>query len=171
MFGKTNTVETFLGSRAVFKGEIKMPGILRIEGTFEGYIKADSIVIGQEGLIKGEVSVKQAVIYGKIEGNIIAEDLIEIKSTGVIYGDILTPKLSIIEGGMFVGKSSLPNLTESKKLKVSQTVKKEIAQEVPKGKEGIKEEQKSHDTVDISEEDIKEEEVSSVLSKNERWKW
>ena len=54
--------------------------------------------------VKGEIKAKNILIGGKMDGNVRAQELVEIKSKGKVLGDIFTPKLAIIEGGEFNGK-------------------------------------------------------------------
>lgn len=109
MFKKSVKTESFIGKNTQFKGEIKTEGALRIDGVIDGNIDAVWVVIGEEGHCKGRITANGIVVYGKLEGNLRANEIIEIKRTGQIYGDILTPKLTVEEGGRLIGKSSVPN--------------------------------------------------------------
>ena len=82
-----------------------MKGTLRIDGTMEGNVNADWVVLGEKASLKGDVGTRGIVIGGRVEGNLRAKELIEIKSKGQVYGEIFTNKLSIVEGGVFNGKS------------------------------------------------------------------
>ncbi|MGE5893658.1 MAG: bactofilin family protein [bacterium] len=104
---KADKVETFIGSNATFRGEIKTTGAIRIDGTVEGNVAADWVILGEKGNIKGDVVAHSIIVGGKIEGNVRTKGIIEIKNKGRIIGDILTPKLSIIEGGIIEGKASM----------------------------------------------------------------
>lgn len=107
MSGKTDKIETFIGSNSTFKGEISTSGTLRIDGTIEGNVMADWVVLGEKGNIKGDVASNGVIVGGKIEGNVKAKEIIEIKNKGKVVGDILTPKLTIVEGGIIEGRTSM----------------------------------------------------------------
>jgi cytoskeletal protein CcmA (bactofilin family) len=104
---KGDKVETFIGSNSTFRGEIKSTGALRIDGTVEGNITADYVILGEKGNIRGDVAAQNVIVGGRIEGNVRSKGIIEIKNKGKIIGDILTPKLSIIEGGVIEGRTSM----------------------------------------------------------------
>jgi cytoskeletal protein CcmA (bactofilin family) len=104
---KGDKVETFIGSNSTFRGEIKSTGALRIDGTVEGNITADYVILGEKGNIRGDVVAQNVIVGGRIEGNVRSKGIIEIKNKGKIIGDILTPKLSIIEGGVIEGRTSM----------------------------------------------------------------
>lgn len=103
---KNDKMDSLIGQRSEFVGNISTDGTCRIDGRLIGNIKADWITIGESGSIKGNVSTRGVIIGGFIEGNIDAEDIIDIKPTGRLIGDITTNKLSVAEGGVFEGKSS-----------------------------------------------------------------
>ena len=108
MFSKeTDKLETFLGMNSSLKGELNVRGTLRIDGTAEGQLDADYVILSETGEVKGEIQAKKILIGGKMDGNVRAQELVEIKSKGRVLGDIFTPKLAIIEGGEFNGKAEM----------------------------------------------------------------
>jgi cytoskeletal protein CcmA (bactofilin family) len=107
MAGKTDKIETFIGSNSTFKGEISTSGTLRIDGTLEGNVTADWVVLGEKGNIKGDITSDGVIVGGAIEGNVKVKNIIEIKNKGKVVGDILTPKLTIVEGGVIEGRTSM----------------------------------------------------------------
>ena len=105
MFSKeTDKLESFLGMNSRFKGELNVRGTLRVDCTVEGQLDADNMILGESAEVKGEIKAKKIIIGGKVEGNVRAQELVEIKSKGKVFGDIFTPKLAIIEGAEFNGK-------------------------------------------------------------------
>ncbi len=105
MFNKeTDKLDTYLGINSTFKGELTVRGTLRVDSTVEGKLDADNVILSENAQVKGEIKAKTIIVGGKIEGNVYAQELVEIKSKGKVFGDIFTPKLAIIEGGEFNGK-------------------------------------------------------------------
>jgi len=105
MFSKeADKLETFLGMNSSFKGELSVKGTLRIDGTVEGQLDADNVILSEGAEVKGEIKAKKILIGGKMDGNVRAQELVEIKSKGKVLGDIFTPKLAMIEGAEFNGK-------------------------------------------------------------------
>lgn len=105
MFSKDNEqLESFIGSGTEFQGGLNVKGTLRIEGQFDGKLNAACVILGETGVIKGEVSAKKIIIGGKVEGNLRIQENVEVKATGKVLGDIFTKKISITEGAMVNGK-------------------------------------------------------------------
>lgn len=102
---KDSKFEALIGNNTEFKGDITLNGMLRIDGKITGNIIAGSVVLGDNAVVKGDIRAKSVIVGGRIEGNVDAEELAEIKHTGKLYGVIHTSKLSVAEGGIFEGRS------------------------------------------------------------------
>jgi len=119
MFGKENETvgpvdrgdpraTSILAQGCRFKGEVEVNGTFRIEGEFEGTIRhPETLVVGKTGVVKGEIFAKNAVVGGKVLGNIVADDKIELQSGSTLEGDIKTGRLVIDEGVVFEGSCSM----------------------------------------------------------------
>lgn len=95
---------TFLGKGVDFKGKAKFDGSVRIDGHFDGQIASqDTLIIGEGGVVKGEITCETIISSGKIEGSIIASQKVQLLKPGVLIGDILTPSFSVEEGVVFQG--------------------------------------------------------------------
>jgi cytoskeletal protein CcmA (bactofilin family) len=92
----------------VIEGEIHSKGDLRIDGTLKGIVHSDSkVVIGTSGIVEGNVHCNIADIHGKIDGTITVKDILFLKSSSKIDGDIKTGKLVVETGAMFNGSCSM----------------------------------------------------------------
>lgn len=108
MFHKnTEKLESFIGGNSSFKGDIDSKGTLRVDGSVEGSINADWVVIGDKGEIKGDIAARGIVVGGRVDGNLRAKEIVEIRNKGRVSGDINTAKLTIVEGAVFEGRSSM----------------------------------------------------------------
>ena len=108
MFSRnTEKLESLVGLNSSFKGDIETKGTLRIDGTMEGNAIADWIILGEKASVKGDLTARGIIVGGRVEGNIQAKEILEIKSKGRVSGDIHTSKLTIAEGGLFDGRSSM----------------------------------------------------------------
>jgi len=108
MFTKnTKKLESFIGVNSIFKGEVKTEGTLRIDGTIDGNVNADWVVISEKESLKGDIVARGIIVDGRVEGNLKAEEIVEIKSKGQVFGDISANKLSMLEGGIFNGRVSM----------------------------------------------------------------
>ena len=94
-----------IGKGSVLEGSIHAPGDIRIDGTLKGkLIVKGRLVLGHGGFVEGEVQCGSAVISGELKANIDSSEVLTLKETAKLYGDIKTEKLSIEPGAMFSGK-------------------------------------------------------------------
>jgi cytoskeletal protein CcmA (bactofilin family) len=100
-------LESFIGNNSHFNGDVNTKGTLRIDGTMEGNVNADWVILGEKATLKGSISARGIIVGGKVEGNLKAKEIVEIKSKGIISGDVATNKLSIVEGAVFNGKAAM----------------------------------------------------------------
>jgi cytoskeletal protein CcmA (bactofilin family) len=106
-----NNSKNVLNSDVEIKGNVKFSGELTLEGKLEGEVNSDGTLhVGETGIINGNVNAGVVVIRGKVNGNVIAREKIEIKSKAELFGDIRASKLAIEEGVTFVGRTEVnPN--------------------------------------------------------------
>ena len=108
MFTKnTEKLESLIGASSKFKGDIDTKGTLRIDGSMEGNVNADWVILGEKACLKGDVTARGIIVGGRVDGNLRAKEIVEVKAKGLVYGDISTSKLTIAEGGIFEGRSSM----------------------------------------------------------------
>jgi cytoskeletal protein CcmA (bactofilin family) len=89
-------------------GDIKSTGDIRIDGFLTGNLNIKGkVVIGPTGKISGEVICKNSEVSGFIEGKITVEQLLSLKASSTILGDIATSKLSIEPGAKFSGNCKM----------------------------------------------------------------
>ncbi|MDR4506391.1 MAG: polymer-forming cytoskeletal protein [Candidatus Scalindua sp.] len=88
------------------KGTIKFDKALKIDGKFEGEMITDQgeVFVGKTGGIKANIKVKNATIEGRVDGNIIATERVELKQKAQLLGDLKARTLVIEEGVVFVGQ-------------------------------------------------------------------
>ncbi len=105
-----------IGSSVVIKGELSGSEDLYIDGQVEGNIelKGNRLTIGPNGKIRADVSAKNVVVHGKLEGNVQASERVELKNSAVAVGDIFAQKISIEDGAYFKGKVDIQKLEASK---------------------------------------------------------
>jgi cytoskeletal protein CcmA (bactofilin family) len=89
-------------------GDIKSNGDIRIDGSLIGNLNTKGkVVIGLTGKVRGEIICKNSEISGLIEGKIKVSQLLILKATSKILGDISTSKLSIEPGAVFSGNCKM----------------------------------------------------------------
>jgi cytoskeletal protein CcmA (bactofilin family) len=95
---------TILGEDFECEGNIKSKSTARIEGKITGNLFINKgIILGEKGIVKGNIDTETAVIFGTVNGNVKVKHL-EIKETGTIKGDIKTENLIVEMGGKYNGK-------------------------------------------------------------------
>ncbi len=112
LFSKTSStaspaseeISAYLGKQTFFEGKMTFEGVFRLDGKFEGEIfESGTLIVGETATIKGKVGLDTIIINGLVEGDVHARTRVEIHSTGKVYGTVLTPILTINEGGILEG--------------------------------------------------------------------
>lgn len=108
---KPNTSDSsvnLMGAGTVIEGDIKSDGDIRVDGKLIGsLITKGKLVIGSTGNIEGEVVCQHADVSGTIKGKLTVHELLSLKNTSKINGDIIANKLSIEPGANFSGSCSM----------------------------------------------------------------
>jgi cytoskeletal protein CcmA (bactofilin family) len=90
------------GMRVV--GDITADGVVKIEGTVVGTVRAGrQVLVGKGGEVEGDVFSREAIIGGEVRGSVRAEERVEIQASCVVHGDIAAKRLLVQEGGEING--------------------------------------------------------------------
>ena len=94
-----------IGKSITFKGELSGDEDLQIDGRVEGNVAlpGNELTVGPNGNIEAEINAKSVQVIGKVTGNVIATERVEVHATGHVKGDIKAPKLLIQEGAVVNG--------------------------------------------------------------------
>jgi cytoskeletal protein CcmA (bactofilin family) len=104
----TDQVENVLGKSAHVRGDLKAEGAFRVDGTVEGSVESkSSIVIGESGVVRGDVKGRDVVVAGQVHGNIVCTGHLDIVASGRIEGDVDALSVRIETGGVFRGTSRM----------------------------------------------------------------
>ncbi len=103
------TVAT-IGESIVIKGELSGDEDLVIDGQVEGKINLNrnALTVGEHGKVKAAVVAKTVVMAGKVRGDIMAAENVDIRDTCSMEGNICTPRLAIAPGAYFRGGVDMP---------------------------------------------------------------
>jgi cytoskeletal protein CcmA (bactofilin family) len=109
---KTNENEApvinLIGNGTIIKGDIRANGDMRIDGTLTGSVRTKGkLVIGATGAIEGEIVCQSADFSGSIKANITVTDLMVLKATANVIGEIKVGKLAIEPGARFSGHCTM----------------------------------------------------------------
>lgn len=114
-----------IGAGTSITGDINCSGDIRIDGSLTGNLNVQGkVVVGTSGTIKGEVTCRNSQIEGKIEGKITVAELLSLKATSSIHGDINTKKLAIEPGANFTGNCKMNGASNASASVINEEKKK-----------------------------------------------
>ncbi|MEQ8925992.1 MAG: polymer-forming cytoskeletal protein [Fulvivirga sp.] len=106
-----------IGKGTVLQGDIETFGNIRIEGKIIGNVKTKSkIALGQSSHVEGNILAQNAEVAGEVKGKIEVTDILILKPTAVIHGDIITNKIIVESGATFNGGCKMG--TVNKEIKI-----------------------------------------------------
>ena len=99
---------TVIGVNSSFRGTLMVTGTLRIDGEFEGDIlNCERLEVGEHGSMRADVEVREAVIMGRVSGNVRALGTIEARAGARIVGDLAAMTVSLEPGAHFSGRCTM----------------------------------------------------------------
>ncbi len=103
-----HTSINLIGNGTTIKGEVKSNGDIRIDGTLVGQVYSKGkIVVGNTGVIEGEIYCQNADFSGNIKAKVEVSELLTLKATSRLRGEIVTNKLAIEPGARFTGTCTM----------------------------------------------------------------
>jgi len=100
----TETGLSIIGTGMRVVGDITAEGVVKIEGTVVGTVRAGrQVPVGKGGEVEGDVISREAIIGGEVRGSIRADERVEIQASCVVHGDIAAKRLLVQEGGEING--------------------------------------------------------------------
>ena len=94
-----------IGKGLYIKGEISGSESLYIDGKVEGSINlpGNRVTVGRNGQVAASITAREIVVLGKIRGNVVASDRVDIRAEGALTGDVAAARISIEDGAFFKG--------------------------------------------------------------------
>jgi cytoskeletal protein CcmA (bactofilin family) len=94
-----------IGRSLVIKGEVSGTESLYIDGRIEGAVNfaGHRVTIGGNGSVEANISAREVVIIGEVQGNIQCTDRLDIRSEGSLTGDVITQRISVEDGAVLKG--------------------------------------------------------------------
>jgi cytoskeletal protein CcmA (bactofilin family) len=101
-------INSIIGEGTRFNGEFDLNGLLRIDGDFCGTVRTDGkVLVGKHGRAECTVYAGTVVVGGILRGNIFANEKVVILSTGIVLGNIHSPRFIVEEGVIFNGTAKI----------------------------------------------------------------
>jgi cytoskeletal protein CcmA (bactofilin family) len=94
-----------IGRTLVIKGEISGAEALYVDGRIEGKISLpdNRVTVGRNGSVQADITAREVVVMGKVNGNIECSDRVDIRSEGSVTGDVSTIRISVEDGAILKG--------------------------------------------------------------------
>lgn len=106
-----NSSVNVISSGTMITGDVVCSGDLRIDGNIKGNVKSKAkVIVGQSGIIDGDINCKTIEIEGNVKANITVTDLMSLKATGNLVGNICAGKLAIEPGANFAGNCKMQGM-------------------------------------------------------------
>lgn len=101
-------INAFLGAGTVFRGRLTFEGVVRVDGTFEGEIASQGVlVVGRGGRVSGRLTLGQLRCDGLVEADVIADNRVVVHGAGRLVGTVCCPRLVVEEGGRLDGEVTM----------------------------------------------------------------
>jgi len=82
------------------EGELSTDGVVKIEGTVVGTVRAElQVLVAKGGVVEGDIHTREAILGGEVRGSILADERVEVQATSLVHGDISTQRIVVHEGG------------------------------------------------------------------------
>ena len=95
---------SIIGSGMRVVGDITADGVVKIEGTVVGTVRAGrQVLVAKGGEVEGDVITREAIVGGEVRGTVVAEERVEVQASSVVHGDITSKRLLVHEGGEING--------------------------------------------------------------------
>lgn len=95
--------DLLINEGVTFVGTAHVSGCAKVNGSFTGELVAETLEIGQTGLIKGRVRAKEIDVSGVLMDDVVCQGLLQIRNTGTVNGKLTYSDLDIERGGRFEG--------------------------------------------------------------------
>ena len=102
---KPDKLDVIVGKHSKIMGEVQSAGTILIDGTMVGNLHGEKVILGEKSYVKGNIFANSISIAGNIDGCLKAGEIVEVKETGCISGDVVTKRMSIMSGAVFNGMS------------------------------------------------------------------
>ncbi len=101
-------LSTLIGPDATLEGRLTVRNSVRIDGSMKGeLISTETVTIGKDGGVEGDITAADVVIGGKVTGRIICQGKVILEESALLTGDLRTVRLVVEEGAIFNGLSEM----------------------------------------------------------------
>lgn len=125
--------KSVIGKNIKFRGELIGNESLHIEGTIEGTVimEGHNLSVGAGGELNANIHAKNIIVEGSLTGDALAEELIEIRRTAVVKGNLTAPRIQLDDGGKFRGSMDMVDTDAEMKERISDFKEKLVHPSLP----------------------------------------
>ena len=107
-YASPSGIQNVIGKGTVITGDIETSGDIRIDGKLEGNLFCKArVILGQGAVLEGNLNAAHAELAGEVSGKVEVKEMLTLKSSASIHGDINTGKLVIEAGAKFNGSCKM----------------------------------------------------------------
>jgi cytoskeletal protein CcmA (bactofilin family) len=101
---RSDAALTIIAPGTRLEGELISSGVVKVEGTVAGTIRAErQVLVAKGGVVEGDIRTVEAVIGGRVDGGVTASERVEVQGGAAVHGDVTTKSLVVQEGGEING--------------------------------------------------------------------
>ena len=113
MKGTGDALNGFVDAGCTIRGELEFSSSFRLDGRLEGTVRSRSeLVIGEGGVLEGEVEVARCLVGGEVRGTIKASEQVILHASAKVWADISAPTLVMEDGALLEGRVSMEKSKE-----------------------------------------------------------
>lgn len=111
-----DSLNGFVDAGCTIRGELEFSSSFRLDGRVEGTVRSTSeLVVGESGVVDGEVDVARCLVGGEVKGTIRASEQVVLHAGAKVYADVYTPALVMEDGALLEGRVSMTSAGENEK--------------------------------------------------------
>lgn len=96
------SINTVIGRGSVSEGRFQIETGVRVDGVLKGeLVSSGTLIVGESGVIEADVKVSEALISGRVVGDLIAENKVHLQAQATFIGKVQTKVLVVEEGAVF----------------------------------------------------------------------
>lgn len=133
LMGGDEGEKSVIGKNIKFRGELIGNESLHIEGTIEGTVimEGHNLSVGAGGELNANIHAKNITVEGALTGDALAEELIEVRRTAVVKGNLIAPRIQLDDGGKFRGSMDMVDTDAEMKERISEFKEKLVHPNLP----------------------------------------